>query len=458
MPGNSQLTDLTACPRCDKSPLSAREEGFRCSGCKIDFPTVDGIPWLFAEPDASLGEWRNRLHFALQQYAHVVRKIEHELGSDDLGELTRGRLEAQKNAAKDHRERLQKLLTPIDLQSAPASYESYLALRTRLPPDQGLSTYYSNVHRDWAWGNEENDASLEQIRAVLKDDDALGETLVFGAGACRLAYDVHMQLKPDRTIATDFNPLLLLIAESVCNGKHLDMYEFPIAPKSIEEYAVLRELSAPAEVSDGFHLVLADALRPPFPAKSFDTVITPWLIDIISEDLPVFAARINSLLKPGGRWINFGSLAFDHPDKSRCYSPQETLSIVQATGFDLPRTREDVIPYMCSPASRHGRWENVFTFVAGKTADCKTPPRHRALPDWIVTGKEPVPLTQSFQTQAMSTQIYSFIMSLIDGKRSIKDMARLFEQQKLMTRAEAEPAIRNFLTRMYDDSQRQSAF
>ena len=69
-----------------------------------------------------------------------------------------------------------------------------------------------------------------------------------------------------------------------------------------------------------------------------------------------------------------------------------------------------------------------------------------------------MPLTQSFRTQAMSTQIYTFIMSLIDGKRSIKDMAKLFEQQKLMTRDEAEPAIRNFLTRMYDDSQRHAGF
>jgi hypothetical protein len=49
-------------------------------------------------------------------------------------------------------------------------------------------------------------------------------------------------------------------------------------------------------------------------------------------------------------------------------------------------------------------------------------------------------------------------MSLIDGRRSIKDMAKLLEQQKLMSRSEAEPAIRNFLTRMYEDSQRQSGF
>ena len=58
----------------------------------------------------------------------------------------------------------------------------------------------------------------------------------------------------------------------------------------------------------------------------------------------------------------------------------------------------------------------------------------------------------------MTTQIYAFIMSLIDGKRSIREMAAVLEKQRLMTREEAEPAIRAFLTRMYDDAQRQSGF
>jgi len=58
----------------------------------------------------------------------------------------------------------------------------------------------------------------------------------------------------------------------------------------------------------------------------------------------------------------------------------------------------------------------------------------------------------------MTTQIYSFIMSLIDGKRSIKDMSVVLESQKLMTKEEAEPAIRSFMMKMYDDSTRQSRF
>lgn len=458
MSAESPLTAMTACPRCDKSPLTPVGEAYRCDGCKTDFPSIADIPWLFAEPDASLGEWRNRLHFALQQLSTDAKRLKSDLKSDTLPALTRQRLEKQLKAADEHRSALRQILAPVGVQSAQASYESYLALRTRLPTDQGISTYYGNIHRDWAWGDEENAASLVQISAVTDGGKALGNTLVLGAGACRLAYDIHAELDTEFSVAMDFNPLLLLIANTVMQGGKQELYEFPIAPKSIDDFAVLRTLSAPQPVDDRLQLVFGDALRPPFASGIFDTVVTPWLIDIVDEDLPVQAARINQLLKPGGRWINFGSLAFSHADQSRCYSTEETLDLVEKAGFGAPQVKEEEIPYMCSPASRHGRRENVLTFAARKTGKIKAPARHKALPDWIVTAKEPVPLSQSFRNQAMSTQIYAFIMSLIDGKRTITDMAKILEQQKLMTAAEAVPAIRTFLTRMYDDAQKSTGF
>jgi len=461
MSTDSRLTDLTACPRCDKTPLSIRDDGYYCAACKIDFPLVGGIPWLFADTDASLGEWRNRLHFELQSLAHEIQRLDQELKSNELSGLTKKRLQHQRNATDSHRNSLRQILAPIDIQSVSATYESYLALRTRLPADQGLQTYYANVHRDWCWGQVENEASLAQIQKVVSVSEggpALGNTLVLGAGASRLPYDIHMQMETACTIAVDFNPLLMLIAQSVMQGDQPQFHEFPIAPRSIDDFAILRQLSAPENVRENFHLVLGDVLRPSFAAGQFDTVVTPWLIDIISEEFPVFSKRINALLKPGGRWINFGSLAFDSPIRARRYSREETLEQVENSGFATPITHEETIPYMCSPASRHGRQETVFTFAATKTDNVKAPARHKALPDWIVTGKEPVPLLESFRTQAMTTQIYTFIMSLIDGKRTIKDMAKVMEQQQLMTQKEAEAAIRTFLTKMFDDARRQSKF
>lgn len=455
MPDTNDIIDLFACPRCDKSPLAAKDRTFRCSACKTEYPCVGGIPWLFAEPEASLGEWRNRLHFSLQQLANESHGMRSELAEDGLRPLTRKRLEQQVKAIDEHRKILRRVLEPVDVQSLQGSLESYLALRTRLPIDQGIQTYYQNIHRDWCWGDAENQASLDQIRAVTgKGNKSLGDILVLGAGACRLAYDVHMQLDAGRTVALDFNPLLLLVARDIMQGGELEFYEFPLAPRSLEDFAVMRKLSAPEPVREHFYFVFGDALRPPFAKARFDTVMTPWIIDIVNETLPAQAARINRLLKPNGRWINFGSLAFEHPDRARRYSAEETQEIVADSGFSAPLVIEASIPYMCSPASRHGRQETVFTFSAAKTGDVDAVPRYRALPDWIVTGKEPVPLTRSFRNQALTTQIYSYIMSLIDGKRTIADIAKILEQQKLMTRKEAEPAIRTFLTRMYDDSQR----
>ena len=79
-------------------------------------------------------------------------------------------------------------------------------------------------------------------------------------------------------------------------------------------------------------------------------------------------------------------------------------------------------------------------------------PRYHALPEWLVRGADPVPLSDAFRGQAAATRIHAFLMSLIDGRRSIKDMAKLVVEQRLMTAAEAEPALRSFFIKMHDDS------
>ena len=169
------MTDLLACPRCDKTPLESSDEALHCKACKIDFPILEGIPWMFAEPQATLGEWRGRLQYSLQQLSQEVVNLDRELQQDDMRALAKRRVERYKKALETHRRSLQKLLQPVEMQSLQGNYETYLALRTRLPSDQGLNTYYPNVHRDWSWGAEENAASLKQIRAVLHDHAELGD-------------------------------------------------------------------------------------------------------------------------------------------------------------------------------------------------------------------------------------------------------------------------------------------
>ena len=450
MTDSDALRAVLACPRCD-ARLAEAGTAWRCAGCDVDFPRVAGIPWLFAEPNAALGEWRGRLHFSLQKLERDRQTVATSLASTSLRPATRARLETLERATRDHAARLRALLAPLDLDQQSASFETYLALRARLPADQGLTTYSANIHRDWCWGDEENAASFETLAAWLRDASP-NHALVLGAGAGRLAYDLHMQTTAVTTVALDFNPLLSIVANKVTRAEAIELYEFPIAPRG--DAAVLRTLAAPAAARPGLVFVLADAHRPPFRRGAFDTVVTPWLVDILPERFDVLCARVNALLADGGRWLNFGSLSFHDSDPAARYGIDECRTALEENGFDGVAIDEREIPYLSSPASRHARRERIVSWSARKQRDIKKVPRYHALPEWLVRGTDPVPLNDAFRSQTAATRTHAFLMSLVDGRRSIKDMAKLVVEQRLMTAAEAEPALRSFFIKMHDDSKR----
>jgi ubiquinone/menaquinone biosynthesis C-methylase UbiE len=452
----AEVEELLACPRCGERV--ATNPVYHCEGCALEFPSLDGVPCLFADPSATLGEWRQRLHLLIATLRRDAAALDNTLQSAEVLPTTEKRLSHLRAAKEDHARRLQKILSPLDLTRLEANYDTLIALKTRLPSDQGLTTYYNNIHRDWDWGEEENAASLKLVLRALGDEGPGETSLVLGAGAGRLAYDLHQASGSGLTLAADFNPLLALLARRIANGETLELHEFPIAPKSLEDSAVLRTLRAPAPVRDGMHFILADALHPPFREASFSTIITPWLVDILPGDFSTLCRRVNRLLAPGGRWVIFGSLAFHHSDPVLCYSPEECIDAIKDAGFSDPSVEESVIPYMCSPASRHARRECVVIVCARKERDADAPTPYQALPEWLLQSDEPVPLLQSFQTQAVSTRIYAYIMSLIDGQRSAADIARVVSEQGLMSEEEAGPTIRTFLAKMYTDSGRQSGF
>ncbi len=446
------LTSVLACPRCGRGPVTLERAGWICGACSSGFPVVGEIPWLFADPRQSLAEWRGRLGLLAQHLGSEAGAMRAEAGATQLPASTRRRLEYVAAAHDDQVRRLRVLLEPIGVEQASISEGTHQGLGTRLPTEQGLTNYYVNLHRDWSWGDEENAASLDKIRAVLDGNLAgLGRTLVQGAGAGRLAYDLHAAGDAPLTVATDFNPLLLFTAREMFAGRSVELYEFPIAPKSIEDHAVLRRLAAPAPARAGLELVAADALQPPFADGAFDTVVTPWFIDIIGEPLARVAARVNLLLKPGGRWINFGSLAFSRAAFADRVSVEELADILPAAGFAVPTPREATVPYMRSPASRHSRLETTLSWVAQKFSPPAEAPRQRVLPEWLLDPVKPVPRTPAVEMQQVSSRVHAFLLALINGERSMRDMARVLVEQRLMSPQEAEPSVRLFLAKLHED-------
>jgi SAM-dependent methyltransferase len=427
-----------------------------CGACSSGYPVIGEVPWLFPEPRQALAEWRGRLGLLTQHLASEATAMRASLAGGALEAATRRRLEHVARANEDQIERLRVLLAPLGLDQASIAEATHQGLGTRLPTEQGLTNYYVNLHRDWSWGDEENQAALSELRALLGGTlDGLGVTLVQGAGAGRLAYDLHAASGAALTVATDFNPLLLFAARELFAGRSVELYEFPIAPRTIEDHAVLRRLAAPAQARSGLELVAADALQPPFADGVFDTVVTPWFIDIIGEPFARVAARVNLALKPGGRWINFGSLAFSRAAHAERLSLEEVGALMPKAGFAGFEVREASIPYMRSPASRHARVESTISWVANKVGPPAETPRARVLPDWLLQPDKPVPRTPAFEMQAISSRVHAFLLALINGERSMRDMARVLVEQRLMSAQEADAQVRLFLARLHEESESQ---
>ena len=91
------------------------------------------------------------------------------------------------------------------------------------------------------------------------------------AGACRLAYDLHQRLRPSLTVALDFNPFFLLAAARILAGPPLELYEFPIAPRSIEDHAQLRVHAAPEPPVPGLHAGTGRRLGAAVPRRASST-------------------------------------------------------------------------------------------------------------------------------------------------------------------------------------------
>jgi uncharacterized protein YbaR (Trm112 family)/ubiquinone/menaquinone biosynthesis C-methylase UbiE len=440
--------DVLACPRCD-ARLDAADRGVHCNSCNVTFPVLAGVPWLFSEPNAALAEWRSRYQYAIERSNQDAVQARTE-ASAATRESTRNRLTRLADAKAAFAAELATILEPLGGEPSDTAVETHLALKTRLPPGQGIDTYHANIHRDWCWGGEENRASLDLVRAALPE--ASQSLLVLGAGAGRLAFDLHQAMPNRQTLALDINPLLVFIAATLAAGQPVELHEFPLAPKTAADVSLPRTLENDTPADPGLHWVLGDALRPPFQAGAFDALVTPWFIDIVDQDLATTAARVNRLLAPHGRWVIFGSLAFSGPEYAQRYSLEESVQVIADAGFEPGDVVETTIPYLCSPASRHGRREQVVTISATKATEAMPVERHIALPNWLVRSNLAVPLLPSFEAQTNSTRIYAFVMSMIDGKRSIADMATLMEEQQLMPKAEADAAIRSFLIKMYDES------
>lgn len=453
------ICSLFICPSCQETGQSSsviyEKKSFRCGSCSLQFPQTGGPLWLLSSPTAALYEWKSRYSFFLQSIAQEVDDIKTAARDATLLRSTQARMQRIIQAKQEHVKEVKKILEPLAVSEA-GPIERSIALKVKQPETQQLMGYYPNVLRDWGWGDAENAAALKVIKDALGSQPNLGVTAVLGSGAGRLAVDCHNELATTKTIAIDINPFLSLCLKRMVEGRALNLYEFPIAPTHKENFAVRVRCEAPRSTKEHFYIVLADAMNPPFVSGSFDTVITPWFIDIVPQDSRTFFKRLNRLLPIGGRWINFGSLAYNHKQAQLCYSREEVLELAQEAGFSLSPVQEDEIPYLQSPHNSQKRFEKFFCFSATKVEDVPQPQTYNYLPDWIRNPLMPIPQMKDFTQMVAVNRFFADIVALVNGTHSIVDIAQTFAAHAHLSEAEAQEMVRQLFINMFETQQRKA--
>lgn len=435
-----RLAEL-ACPACQR-PMT----DLRCERCGTVHPELGSLPVLYPDPAHALADWRNRWRLERQHLQRASVRAA-QAAAAATSKTARTRLEQLAAAHQTHREAIELILAPMLHNDRGAARETLLGLRTRLPSHHAPASYNAHIARDWVWGRHEVEADLSRIRPLLQGIN--GPVLLPGCGTGRLAFELSGE---HAVVALDSNPLLALLLADLAQGKERRCVEFPVAPITATDVAVTHSIRAPLPAQN-LQIVLADLLNPPFKPGSFAAVVTHWLIDVIDCPFPQLVPTINRLLPAGGPWVNSGSLAFASAEPTSNLILDEIGEALEAGGFSLTALSEEDTPYLQSPHSRQKRTERVVTWKAEKVRNVAWQPWSHA-PEWLANTKVPVPLFPAFQSQAATVRIHAWLMGMIDGKRSVDDIATELDRQGLMPKAEAEAAVRQFLRVMHEEMQR----
>jgi hypothetical protein len=437
------MFDPLVCPRCHGA-LERRNGGSSCSACAIDYPTIGTLRCLVEDPPLFRGVWKSHLDGYLASTAERLSALQSAAVLPHLLERTRRRIRHAHDAVVADCTSLIDLFRDF-VPKAQGSVPSVLPPPDPRTPDTSIIKFSEHLFRDWVWGQRESESALDIVRRLAQEP--LGNAAVYGVGTGRLAFDIRRELDSESVLGFDVNPLPLLVTARLFAGEEVELHEYPLAPNSAEDSAYRHRFERPFDMPDKVELVFADALRPPLRPGSLDAIVTPWFIDSVAADVRETAASINRALRPGGAWLNFGPLRFEGA-AARLYVIDEVHEVVAASGFEIRSQFSENVPYFHSPHSGTHRSDRIFAFNARKVAESEPLPAPPLFAPWLSDTTLPIPVSQAFAGLQNHSVLTVGILTMIDGRRSLRDIAGELSGQWGVPPQVLEDQLRPFIARL----------
>lgn len=400
---------------------------------------MDGIPYLFKNPELFFLQWAARFDLRSKQIARHGELAQKTPEGSRLRRVT----QAEQTNCERLKGLVPELLQQCGTQDSSA-HSSLSILGNRIAGTQHLESYWNTAFRDWSWGAGEVQSALQWLSSVIQSD--CKNAAILGSGAGGLASALATQHSTTAWWAVDINPALLQVHRRMNEGETLSLFEIPLNPKGLDHVAYEQKLSASGAKPNNLTLLASDALQPCFRPKSLEAIVTSWFVDIIPEDFKNFARRMNPLLSAGGTWIIHGPQGFSDPFSSSSYTDEEACLILQDSGFEVRSVEQREQPYLHSPHGRQKRLEQVSLIVAQKKSQCQAPAAYSTDPDYLVHRDQPIGPLSEFEEWILDTRTRAEIVSAIDGKRSFNEIARLISHHYRITEFDAAVILTQIFT------------
>ena len=448
---------LLACPKCQADTHSGFEpEQQRCQNCSEHYFDLAGMPCWFDTGIRQHAVWQNL-------YANMLERGETNLAQSQA--LLNDKTQLASTQARLHRlcAGNQAMLAALNTLLAGAGLSAIKHAEYADHDASHMLQYYELLLRDWAWPAtealdadsetnhvigrntvDENRAELNRIAVALKaTGKGLGDTWVIGAGAGRLSVDMHMQLGASHTIALDANLLLITAAHRlVTQNIAWQLPELNSRPQHgfathhvwSLPYRPWPNYTTPREHLQNWYAMAGNAWQPPLKPGCFDSVVTPWFMDVNGREPAALIAQVQKYLKPGGLWLNTGPLLYSASlNDAQKLSHDEIIELLVLAGFEVVYQNIETSAYLNSPLNAQTRTEQIWTFAAvAPLANATHPVQTHLLPAhplptqppaWVLLPHLPIPINITFNTQGNA--VLEQLAAKVDGVNSLNSIAEV---------------------------------